>query len=456
MENFNFWCPIDKIEKAIDPSTGKEIMRLGGIASTIDEDSDGECLDPNGFDLKMLLEKGVVNWHHQAKDKPAAIIGEPHIAEIRENQLYVETDLYPSSKIATDVYSLAETLNRDSKTRKLGYSIEGKVIKRKSEDRKNPDYKKIEKAMITGLAVTYMPKNPKSFVDIIKGEIDNLEEMENTNIITEKSLSKIDIYKSIFSRANVGIRKAKNIYKIISNIADMSKKEITEEEINKAFEILDIVKSVDSSEKDDKNKEEVDNKENKEVDNKENKEVDNKEEEEKEEEEKEEEKGKNMNKGESENIFEKSIQSSLKTQEMIQATGVLIKDLMNKIEKNQENLDNLKDIIKSQEENISKMGEELQKVSEYTPEVRSVRHSYNIIDRNFLKSEENEFEKAAVNTLSISKQKSKVLSLLDSMTFEKGFNEEMSNACLSFESSGILPEKIIESIKAEKGINIIR
>ena len=60
INNFNFWCPVE-ISKAIDEKTGEEIMLLGGIASTADEDSDGEFLDPKGFDIKPLLESGMVN-----------------------------------------------------------------------------------------------------------------------------------------------------------------------------------------------------------------------------------------------------------------------------------------------------------------------------------------------------------------------------------------------------------
>ena len=38
INNFNFWCPVE-ISKAIDEKTGEEIMLLGGIASTADEDA---------------------------------------------------------------------------------------------------------------------------------------------------------------------------------------------------------------------------------------------------------------------------------------------------------------------------------------------------------------------------------------------------------------------------------
>ena len=43
-KNFTFWFPLEKSEEVIDPATGEQIMRLGGIASTSDKDSDGEYL----------------------------------------------------------------------------------------------------------------------------------------------------------------------------------------------------------------------------------------------------------------------------------------------------------------------------------------------------------------------------------------------------------------------------
>ena len=148
-EKFSFWCPIEKSEQVVDPTTGESVMRLGGIASTSDEDSDGEFLDPKGFDINPLMKTGLVNWHHQAKGQPSAIIGEPSKGEIRKEGLYLEVDLYPSSKVAHEVFELAEILERDSTTRRLGFSIEGKVLKRKSNDKSSPDYNHIEQAVIT-------------------------------------------------------------------------------------------------------------------------------------------------------------------------------------------------------------------------------------------------------------------------------------------------------------------
>ena len=272
-EKFVFWCPLQKSEDLVDPTTGERIMRLGGIASTSDEDSDGEFLDPKGFDIKPLITSGMVNWHHQAKEHPDTIIGEPSKAEIRPEGLYLETDLYPSSKVACDVWELANTLEKDSKTRRLGYSIEGKVLKRKSNDKNSPDYKHIEKAVITGVAITHMPKNPKTFANIIKGEIDDDfnedEEKEKKN--EEKALdtengaalkkesvdsklkvttfTKAEVLEKLFKDIpGISIKKAEHIYLMLNKFANMKgKTQITEDDITKAYEALGLnIESTDN------------------------------------------------------------------------------------------------------------------------------------------------------------------------------------------------------------------
>ena len=292
-DNFEFWCELHQIEKAVDETTGEEIMLLGGIASTADEDSDGEFLDPKGFDIKPLLKSGLVNWHHQARTNPGTIVGEPTKAEIRKEGLYIETQLYPHSQVACDIWELAKTLAADSKTRRLGYSIEGKVIKRKSDDPTNPDYKKILKAVITGVAITHQPKNPKTFANIIKGEIDDdLEDEEtetedvkdktdetddNKDVDTESgaalkkesvddnlkvlTFGKSEVIDMLFQDIpGISISKAKQIYSLIESIAHMKKnsKAITQEDIEKAYQTLgiempeiDINKGEDTDEVDD-------------------------------------------------------------------------------------------------------------------------------------------------------------------------------------------------------------
>lgn len=170
-EPFKFWFPATIVKST--EKDGKKRMRLGGIASTINKDDDGEFLDPKGFDITPLLESGLMNWHHQAKKSPSTIIGEPDpkVTKIRKDGLYFEGDLYPDSKVANEVFELAEVLEKNSKTRRLGFSVEGKVVER---DQLNPKF--VKKALITGIAVTHMPKNHFTLAEIIKGNFNSEED----------------------------------------------------------------------------------------------------------------------------------------------------------------------------------------------------------------------------------------------------------------------------------------
>src|SRR5690554_6661791 len=111
---FNFHLPLNILEKGYDQE-GREIMKIGGIASTSYKDADGEYLDPDGFDLSYFKNQGFFNWHHMSKKDPTAIIGEPTKAEKRPEGLYVEGFLYGDSPIAKAVYQTAKMLEKSSK-----------------------------------------------------------------------------------------------------------------------------------------------------------------------------------------------------------------------------------------------------------------------------------------------------------------------------------------------------
>jgi hypothetical protein len=195
-DNFRFFVPLDIIKSKEKDKDGNTVMSIKGIASTKDEDSDGEVLDPSGFDLSFFKKSGFINWHHTWKEKPSAVIGEPTKAEIRPEGLYVEGELYNDSKLAHEVYELAETLEKSKSGRRLGFSIEGKATERGSEDENNPLYKIIKKAKITGLAITPTPKNASTLVDIIKGNYSDVEtEIEPDLLANGGSTYIIDIVK---------------------------------------------------------------------------------------------------------------------------------------------------------------------------------------------------------------------------------------------------------------------
>ncbi len=161
-DKFNFFLPAE-FEKA-NEKNGKKIMRVRGIASTKDTDSEGEILEPVGYSLDRFLTTGFINYNHLAKSDAAKIIGEPEIASVtKDNKLYIEGKLY-NTPLAKSVYALAETLKNSNSKRRLGWSIEGRAVER---DPSNP--KRITKALITGVAITPSPVNANTYVDILKG-----------------------------------------------------------------------------------------------------------------------------------------------------------------------------------------------------------------------------------------------------------------------------------------------
>lgn len=485
-DGFSFWFPLEKAQD-FDPNTGELKMKLGGLASTSDEDSDGEFLDPKGFDITPLLESGMVNWHHQAKGQPATIIGEPTKAEIRPEGLYIETELYPSSKIAQDVWELAETLEKDSKTRRLGYSIEGKVVKRKSENKNSPDYKKIEKAIISGVAITHQPKNPKTFANIIKGEInDDFEDEEeekaldtsNGSALKKESVEK-EIKTQTFSKSeavekifktipSISIEKAEKIYSLILKIANMKgkRKKVTDEDIEKAFEALGLemdedVRKGESPDEDYDEEDEVIKSDDEEVED--DVDYDSEEEEEEDDEVEEEDEPNDVKKGGGNRFdrIEKAIVSSHKiNSKYIKALGVMVKDASQKLEAAASRENELLDIVKAQEETISEMSERLEAFGSGVPAPKSIS-SARAVERHFAKADDDDIVKGGLsrersNTISMSKNPNAVAELLDQAAFSKGFDDEFSKACTAFEANKALPANIIARMKNEYGVEIVK
>lgn len=508
--NFSFWTPVE-ITKGKDES-GKNVMKLGGIASTFDEDADGEFLDPNGFDIDDFEKIGLVNWHHMAKDQPATIVGEPTRVELRPEGFYVETTLYPSSKVARDVWELAQTLAKDSKTRKLGYSVEGQVVERGSEDENHPDYNIVKKAKITGLAITHMPKNPKTFAEIIKsfqsgslsGETTTgvHDEEEESGMSTKKgkalikesvdkdlkNLQKsfrigeldenhtIDKIFEIFT--DINIQKANNIFTILKA---MKNNKVTNNQIEKAMSALGLsydennpflVKGEESEENPSEVRTETSAARkiresglshsdlmNKIAKLSEDEEEEIEEEEIEENEEKDEIKkavSGNINKA-IVNIISKKIEKSQKDNfQQNKAIATLIKANSEQLQKSYEANVELKGHLEEQKNIIAQQNRIIKSLADTLSSTPQPRKS---LVKGF--SEKESFQKGREEApqgtvLSMSKNYKQVLDLVDGMTFAKGnFDSELSKATTTFESTKVLPENIISRIKQETGITII-
>jgi hypothetical protein len=491
-KNFKFYCPAE-ISKAKD-TEGNTVMKMGGIASTIDEDSDGEFLDPNGFIIDEFLELGLVNWHHQAKDSPMSVIGEPTLAEIRPEGFYVECELYKSSAMAKEVYELGETMQKDSRKRRLGFSIEGSVIERESDDKTSPLYYKIKKALITGLAITHMPKNAKTFADIIKGkgtakigegedEDDEIEKDLSTTsgaAIVKESLDKnlkVTTFKSKYtfiecseekmfdkiflSFPNISIEKAEKINELLTKIKEGMKSSSDSEmdtKIEKAMDILGfnakeanpfIEKAKDDAE--DLTPEQIATMMDEKIYGEDSKVVVDSDKTPKAVEEEEEEEEEASTEKLEKSILSFILKSSNKASKENGALGVLLKA----------NLDQ-NAIMKAQ---FSEQSEKLEKAMETISLLKTQIGGTSVGRKSIIKArpiEKESFQKAqevnilnSSTVLSKSRDYAQVLDLVDKYCDQENMRADLSKAVMDFEGSKILPTEVASEIKMKFGITIV-
>jgi len=167
----NFFVPFEEneyIEKAahLPKSDRYDNMYLQGVASDGSKDSDEEEIDPNGLVFDRFLSEGLINYEHLSKSGgPRYFIGEPVEAKVQNGKFFIKAKLWKGNDIAENLWDTLLIMKANNSKRKLGWSIEGKTLERNALNNK-----KINKAMLTHCAVTFMPKNYNTYADIIKGE----------------------------------------------------------------------------------------------------------------------------------------------------------------------------------------------------------------------------------------------------------------------------------------------
>ncbi len=278
---FNCFLPAT-VEKARDKDD-HEVMRIKGVASTGDKDFHGEFMDPDGLDVSSFLKEGHFNYHHTWISNPMALIGRPDKAYIKNKKLHVEGTLFNGNPMSRQVFDMMKVLEKEGK-KGFGLSVEGMVT---SRDKDNP--KIIKSINITGIAVTPVPINPSTFVEVMKGkqdtfttfdydnkdneylsetfakiekqdslkngtlgvpdseeakdgkDKDNKEHISKAVSPVNKAMSKSDVWDNIVENFTTNPARAIDIFNIIKTVSkDMNDDVITQEHIAKAKEILGI------------------------------------------------------------------------------------------------------------------------------------------------------------------------------------------------------------------------
>ena len=147
-------------------------MRIAGYASTSEEDRQGDEIVQKGLDISDFLQFGWLNVDHDN----TKIVGYPDAdkCQINNKGFYIEGILLKGSELAKRFWDTAVALKKSGAPRKLGFSVEGKVLKRN-------DLGKIIKAKIYNVAVTANPVNPQcTFEALCKSFTNDTSEVEKS------------------------------------------------------------------------------------------------------------------------------------------------------------------------------------------------------------------------------------------------------------------------------------
>lgn len=158
-DSFTFWLPME-ISKAEGPKDKKGNKRrwIEGIASTKDVDLQLETVEQHGIDFSYFLKHGYFNNDHKPGFENK--VGQPVECKVTKEGLWTKGYLFENHKVADAIWELANALEASQSDRKLGFSIQGKVIRRAG--------RKILKCWIQDIAITAAPINTNTWLDVVK------------------------------------------------------------------------------------------------------------------------------------------------------------------------------------------------------------------------------------------------------------------------------------------------
>ncbi len=158
----SFSLPVNSVGLAKSQSGDNEPWMIEGLASTPSQDQQGEIVLVKGLDLSYLESgKGTFNWNHFGDKDPSSVIG--LITQNRrtpDGELFVKGRLLKHLPKAQAAYNLMKALDAEGESRRMGMSIEGKVLHRQN--------KVIYKAWVKAVALTMDPVNQDTYVSFAK------------------------------------------------------------------------------------------------------------------------------------------------------------------------------------------------------------------------------------------------------------------------------------------------
>lgn len=193
-KNFEFHVNTSVFEKA-DAPEGKQ-HRIGGIVSTDSPDKQGETVIQDGLDFSSFIGSGWFNDNHSKETTD--VVGYPEIVQkfsrgqhlpdgqvAKANGTWVEGYLLKTKK-AQDIWELGQALQKTN--RRLGFSVEGKVVKRdgpktifvKGDGAGEGQWvgRVVAKAEVRNVAITNAPVQQDSRLELLLKSLVEVEEEE--------------------------------------------------------------------------------------------------------------------------------------------------------------------------------------------------------------------------------------------------------------------------------------
>lgn len=226
-DSFRVWLPeVAFIEKS-DDNEAHNSRRIKGIMTTQRKDRQGEILMSKGLDFEEFLHQGHFNDNHS--QDTSAIVGYPETVQFHNSlsQFGVnapgwtcEGYVLKGTKRADAIWELAKAL-QNVPNRKLGFSVEGKVLRR--ED------KTIEKARIRNVAITNCPVNTDCTWEVF-----------------EKSFHDADLAKSLMATGMGAVLAPESLESDVKKVNDMDKKKKAKlDALHRALNMEDLLKAMD-------------------------------------------------------------------------------------------------------------------------------------------------------------------------------------------------------------------
>ncbi len=185
LKSFRFDIPVELIKSQKVNADGTESddddaldsWQIQGIASTNDEDLQGETVIQEGLDISPLKAgRGLFNDNHVPGI--TNVIGQIEDADFvtynGKKSLLVKGYLFKHQEKSISYYNVMRSIKKGSAAR-VHLSIEGKILHR---DPMNKSI--IGKARIDKVALTLDPVNPNTFIDLIKALSEGNSDLEKT------------------------------------------------------------------------------------------------------------------------------------------------------------------------------------------------------------------------------------------------------------------------------------